>query len=221
MIEFRKDGMDMPPKTRILKDDILETAFEYVRQNGWRDLSVRYLAKQLKCSTMPIYSSYGAMEHLEEDIVEKAMEMLWDYMVTPRTGDVWLDHAVGVISFAIDEKHLWRSINDEKHVPIRRKFGKRMWSALGKRLGDYPLFRGLSANQVEAIQRVRWIFTHGFACLLNNQEWPGKNQAALIDTIRRVSEAIVKDFRQDPHIRIGPSMGMETPAADGEPNASG
>ena len=211
----------MPPKPKIKNQDIIDIAFEYVRRNGWKDLSARYLAKQLNCSTMPIYSCFGSMERLEEDIVERAMKLLWDYMVTPRTGDMWIDHAVGVVFFAIEEKHLWRSINDEKHVPIRRKFGKQTWMDLRKRLVDYPPFRGLSDRQVEMIQRARWIFTHGFASLLCNQEWPSQNDAELIHTVRRVSNAILSDFSQDPDVMLGPSMFEKKFPPPGEPDASG
>jgi hypothetical protein len=161
------------------------------------------------------------MEHLEEKIVKQAMDLLWDYMVTSRTGDMWIDHAVGVVCFAIEEKHLWRSINDEKHVPIRRKFGKQTWMDLRKRLVEYPPFQGLSDRQVEMIQRARWIFTHGFACLLSNQEWPGKNEADLIHVVRRVSHAILNDFRRDPDIMLGPSMFEKKFPDSGESDASG
>ena len=193
----------MPPKPKIKHQDIIDIAFDYVRLNGWKDLSARYLAKQLNCSTMPIYSCFGSMEHLEEEIVKKAMERLFNYMIEQRTGDTWIDHAIGVVMFAIEEKHLWRSINDEKHVPIRRKYGIKVWADLGERLTDYPAFQGLSNCQVEMIQRARWIFTHGFACLLNNNERHEKNEDQIIHTVRRVSLAILHDFKNDPEVVIG------------------
>lgn len=152
---------------------------------------------------MPIYSCYSSMAHLEEEIVKKAMTLLYDYIVATRTGDLWIDHAIGVVMFAIDEKHLWRSINDEKHVPIRRKYGAKIWADLGARLADYAPFQGLSACQIEMIQRARWIFTQGFAGLLNNNERPERNDAQIIHTIRRVSQAILNDFKNDPEVVIG------------------
>lgn len=201
----------MPPKQKIHKKEIFEAAFDYVRKNGWSDLSARYLAKQMNCSTMPIYSCFSSMAHLEEEIVKAAMALLYDYMIKARTGDKWIDHSIGVVMFAINEKHLWRSINDEKHVPIRRKYGSIMWADLGERLVDYPPFQGLSDCQVEMIQRARWIFTHGFACLLNNNERPEKKEDHIVHTIRRVSQAILDDFKNDPSVVIGQSLFQSMP----------
>ena len=48
----------MPKPTTITQEVIIETAFEMVRKEGFAVLSARNIAKQIGCSTQPIYWCY-------------------------------------------------------------------------------------------------------------------------------------------------------------------
>ena len=45
-------------KAQFSREEIVETAFEMVRENGWKGLSVPAVAKAINSSTMPIYSHF-------------------------------------------------------------------------------------------------------------------------------------------------------------------
>ena len=45
----------MPKSTVIAQEVIIEAAFELVRKEGFEVLSARNIAKQIGCSTQPIY----------------------------------------------------------------------------------------------------------------------------------------------------------------------
>jgi len=45
----------MPRSTIIAQEVIIEAAFELVRKEGFEVLSTRNIAKQIGCSTQPIY----------------------------------------------------------------------------------------------------------------------------------------------------------------------
>ena len=74
----------MPPKQKFTKEDIVEAAFNVVREQGWEALSQRSIAKKLNASIGPIYSYLKSMTNLEEAVIEKAYELLLHYMLTPR-----------------------------------------------------------------------------------------------------------------------------------------
>ena len=208
----------MPPKPKLIKADIIDFAFNHVRAHGWEGLTARYLAENLQTSTKPIYFHFKSMFDLEDAVVERAMERILAYATEPRTGDPWIDSAVGVVMFAIEEKHLWRCINDEKHVPLRRKYGVHVWQTLGEALADYPPFQDLTQNQIEMIRRARWIFIHGLAGLLNNAEWPFSGYEQLVYTVKRISEAFYNEFKDDPEITIGKPLEPDTaPEASSNP----
>ena len=47
----------MPPKPKFTKEDIVEAAFNIVREQGWEALTQRSIAQKLNASIGPIYSS--------------------------------------------------------------------------------------------------------------------------------------------------------------------
>lgn len=185
----------MPPKPKIKPDDIVDAAFEYVRKNGWKGLTARYLSVQLNCSTMPIYSSFKSMAALEEAVVKKAMDVFLTYITTPRTGDTWMDHGVGYVMFALEEKYLFRCVFDEAHDPLRAKYSGMIWERTGRELAVYDPFRELSENQVLQLRRGRWVLMHGLASLVNTGAIPVKDQDAILDMVKKGSTVLLSGIK--------------------------
>lgn len=153
----------MPPKFKFTRTQIIDTAFKLVRRNGWDALTTRSLAEELGSSARPIYSFFSSIIELEEEVSKKGVDLLYQYMIPERTGDPWHDHGIGYVMFAQNEKCLFRSLNDEKHIKYFRAYGEQIWDTLTKSLSDYPPFQGLSEEQVYQIQLTRWLFAHGLA----------------------------------------------------------
>ena len=65
----------MPKPTIITQEVIIETAFEMVRKEGFAVLSARNIAKQIGCSTQPIYWSYKNMDDLKAEICKKSTSL--------------------------------------------------------------------------------------------------------------------------------------------------
>ena len=70
----------MPPKIKVTKQDILQTATELVRQNGESAINARSIAKALNCSTQPIFSNFASMEELRTILLAQAQAMMQDYI---------------------------------------------------------------------------------------------------------------------------------------------
>jgi AcrR family transcriptional regulator len=158
----------MPPKQRFSREDVLDAAFSVVRREGWPGLSARAIAKELNSSTRPIYDHLESMKHIEEEVVKRALAQFVAFIGRDRTGDKWLDQALGYVLFADREKHLFGCINDEKHIPTQRKFAGEHWDRLGEQLADDPRFKGLSKSEVNRIRLARWIMIHGLAVLVSS-----------------------------------------------------
>ncbi len=108
----------MPPKPKLTKDDIINVAFTHVRKHGWEGLTARFISEQLNTSTKPIYFHFPSMQAIEEIIVKKALDIIHGYTAFTSTNDPWLDQALKVVMFAVEEKHLWRAMNDENNEKI-------------------------------------------------------------------------------------------------------
>ncbi len=102
----------MPPKKQICKEEIIDKAFEIVRQNGISMLSARNLAKELHCSTQPIYLVFNDMTQLKNAIAEKAICFMQQY-ISNYTSEIYppgLSKILGYVQFAIDEQNLYKLI---------------------------------------------------------------------------------------------------------------
>ncbi len=179
----------MPPKQRFSSEDVIAAAFNVVRQHGWQGLSARAIAKELNASTRPIYDHLKSMKNIEKGVVKKALAMYVEYIGRDRTGDKWLDQALGYVLFAKNEKHLFRCINDEEHVQYQREFAKQHWAALGEQLTDDARFKDLPDNIKNRIRVVRWFLLHGISYLVSNGwlELPDGEDTMLYDTFAGIS----------------------------------
>ena len=118
----------MAPKRQFSRQDIIEASFNVVRKHGWQGLSARAIASELKSSTRPIYDHHESMKNIEAQVVKKALAYFVDFISQERTGDKWLDQALGYVLFASQEKHLFRCINDEKHIHLQKQYAKEHWA---------------------------------------------------------------------------------------------
>ncbi|MCP3899295.1 MAG: TetR/AcrR family transcriptional regulator [Desulfobacteraceae bacterium] len=180
----------MPPKTKFKRETIIDIAFDYVRNNGWSGLTARYLSEQLNSSTMPIYSCFKSMAHLEDEVVKKAMELFYEYITTPRSKDIWTDHGVGYILFAVQENYLFRAVFDKTHDHLRQKYSGLIWERTGKDLSLYPLFKELSDNQIDHLRKGRWVLVHGMASLISTGALPIADQKEIPNLVKTASKVL-------------------------------
>ncbi len=187
----------MPPKVKFKKESVVKAAFDIVRKNGWQGLSARSIANKLNSSTGPIYSQLKSMKTIEEKVVKKAMELFEQFIIKPRTGDKWLDHGLGYVLFARDEKHLFKAIFDENHIMVQKKYSPKLWTKLGQELSDYSLFKGLPEKIQTRIRHRRWIFIHGIASLITNSyEFDYiQSDKELTILIQRTSMALYRGYK--------------------------
>ena len=173
----------MPPRFKFTEKKIVNSGFAIVRRGGWSALTTRSLAAELGSSSRPIYSFFSSMVELEEQIVKEAVDLLYTYMTRKRTDDPWIDHGIGYVVFAFKEKHLFRALNDRKHIAVFKNYGDMIWQRLSDSLTDYPPFQGLSGEQIFKIQGMRWLFAHGLAFQASNPPpatWDMKTLAAVM-----------------------------------------
>jgi len=118
----------MPPKAEIMKETVLDAAFELVRAEGLETLTARNIAQKLKCSTQPIYSVYGNMEAVKDDVYSKAIDFTLASIKqyeNPKN-EAALNLAIGCLIFAKNEKQLFKTVylTDHSRHYLKKDKGK-------------------------------------------------------------------------------------------------
>ncbi len=158
----------MPPKFKFTKNEIITAAFNLARKDGWHRLTTRTLGEALGASAKPIYSFFKSMDELEENLVKMSVDLLYENMTRERTGDLWVDHGLGYVFFAQEERNLFRGCNNEKNIKHFKSYGELMWDKCSTALTGYKPFEGLTEEQIYRLQVTRWLMTHGLAFQVSN-----------------------------------------------------
>ena len=66
----------MPPIARFSREDVLHAAYELVRREGPNALNARALAKEMNCSTQPIFRLFSGMDELMTEVKRLADETI-------------------------------------------------------------------------------------------------------------------------------------------------
>jgi AcrR family transcriptional regulator len=158
----------MARRKRFSIDDIFEAAFQIVRKNGIEHMTARAIAQELKSSTMPIYTCVSSMREVEESVVERAWGILQSYQSRTWSGNPYIDMGLGYVLFSKEEKYLFKCIHDESFQEINTRYSEKNFEISLKKLDNNPLFENLSTENAEKILFHGFLFSHGFASLLNS-----------------------------------------------------
>ena len=101
----------MPPKVKISKDELVQTAVTLVRTNGYQALNARAIAAALNCSTQPIFSNFATMTQLQEAVILAAYDRYADFLAKEAGSGKYPQYkayGMAYIRFAKEEKELFK-----------------------------------------------------------------------------------------------------------------
>ena len=182
-------------KKTFTKEEIVEAAFQVVREQGRKKLSARAIAKELNSSTMPIYSTINSMKDVEQEVGQKFTELLLQYCLTPWTGNFLVDMSFGYVRFAKDEKELFRTmfLDDEpSELADYEKQKPVVFKTLAAQLKKEPDYKDLDEEQIDHITQNMEIIIHGLACLINYGHLPDDSDEYIQQYLEEVSAFFVQ-----------------------------
>ena len=103
----------MPPKVRITKEEIVQTAVSLVRERGEGALNARAIAAALNCSTQPVFSNFATMEELQEATVAAAYGIYLNFLKSEAESGKYPQYkafGMAYIRFAKEERELFRML---------------------------------------------------------------------------------------------------------------
>lgn len=157
----------MPPKKIMDKETILQTGLTFIQENGVDSFNARSLAKKLKCSTQPIFSSFSSMKELRDEIKKKALGVYGKYIEEGMQEDKkFKGMGKAYIRFASEEPNLFKLVfmdsnkEDYKNIKIEDDDSR---SEIVKIIMQST---GLSEQKASYMHLYSFVFVHGIASLI-------------------------------------------------------
>lgn len=99
----------MPPKVKVTKKMIIETAFQIIRREGYEHLNARRIAESLRCSTQPVLYHFKTMDEIREEVYQLADDYHTQYIMPKCKSDAnpLLELGLNYIRFGYEESKLF------------------------------------------------------------------------------------------------------------------
>ena len=155
----------MPPKIRVTKEDIVETALELVRNEGAEALNARAVAVALGCSTQPVFSNFASMEELRLAVVGRADALCNEYIRRETESGVYPAYkasGIAYIRFASEERELFKLLymrdRSREAALEAQEFDEGLRSVV-------KTSTGLDDDDAALFHLEMWAFVHGIASM--------------------------------------------------------
>ena len=157
----------MPPKEKVSKARVSETAFEMTREYGFSEVTARKLAQRLGCSTQPIFRAYENMDELRCDLFYMSVEFFLENMLAKKgRTPAYMGLALSYIDFARTEKNLFEliaSVDDFGTQTVSEFLKSDEGSLILQKIKGS---NGVSDAKGHELFVMFWMFVHGMAALI-------------------------------------------------------
>ena len=157
----------MPPKEKVSKARVSDTAFEMTREYGFSEVTARKLAERLGCSTQPIFRAYENMDELRCDLFYMSVEFFLQNMLAKKgRTPAYMGLALSYIEFAQNERNLFEliaSVDDFGTQTISEFLKSDEGNLILKKITGSS---GVSEAQGRELFTMFWMFIHGMAALI-------------------------------------------------------
>ena len=153
----------MAPKLKVTKEDIVNAAFNLIRENGSTALNARTIAAALGCSTQPIFSNFASMEELRKAVEEKSAALYEKYMAEEEENATrYKAGGMAYIRFAKEEKKLFQLLymrdRTGEAIPESDDLENQMETMVRNNTG-------LSDSDAKLFHLEMWAYVHGIATM--------------------------------------------------------
>lgn len=161
----------MPPKAKITRQMILDTALELTRQAGFEAVNARSIAGKLQCSTRPLFTCYENMEQLKSEFLAFAYEYYERYVAAYRAGSgvgpgPGLLLPLSYVEFARQEPNLFRLLFiSDMDLALHRPQDFYKERGNEKKAAAFARALDLDPERAKVVFLDLFLYTHGIAVL--------------------------------------------------------
>lgn len=155
----------MPPKVKITKENIIETALDLLRREGESAVNARSIATAIGCSTQPIFSNFSSMEELGEAVLAAAYSHYLGFSkreIESGNYPAYKSMGMAYIRFAKEEKELF------KLLFMRDRTGEDMSPSLEFKQSVEMIMKanGISYERASLLHLEAWSCVHGIGVMM-------------------------------------------------------
>ena len=159
----------MPPKPKYTKEEIIAAAYELTREKGIDAVVARQVGKRLNTSSSPIFTIWGSMEELREEVRKLAKQKYRQYMADIFDySPSFKEFGMRCVSFAQEEPNLFRLLfltKGKEHNPYLR-FKQEFESIFVPLVEEIVNQFDLSKSDAEDLLSQMIIFANGIAAYI-------------------------------------------------------
>lgn len=182
----------MPPKVIFNKAQIIDSSLKIVKEKGFKQLSAREVARELISSTRPVYENFQSMDELKKTVLQKIVDLLYDYVTRQYTKNAFLNTGVGYVLYARDHREFFKIIflEDNDASGIIDEMLKKLDKEIVKKV---PELKKLSHTERKDLLRKGWIYTHGFAVMVFSGYIKNNSDAYIIKMLSEAGTFFIED----------------------------
>jgi len=182
----------MPPKVIFNKAQIIDSSLKIVKEKGFKQLSAREVARELISSTRPVYENFQSMDELKKTVLQKIVDLLYDYVTRQYTKNAFLNTGVGYVLYARDHREFFKVIflEDNDASGIIDEMLKKLDKEIVKKV---PELKKLSHTERKDLLRKGWIYTHGFAVMVFSGYIKNNSDAYIIKMLSEAGTIFIED----------------------------
>ena len=156
----------MAPKNKFTREEMVDAALSVVRTQGMEALTAKALAKALGISTQPVFTCFGSMDVLKQD-VHAAAERIYDEYAEQglRQKISFLGFGMQYIRFAREEPELYRLLFFTKADESGGALAAMKHSREKLRPSLEKTYR-IGATEADRYFRDLWLAVHSIAVLI-------------------------------------------------------
>ena len=168
MFYKERTGVNMPPKPKYAKEEIVLAALELVSEKGMSALTARDLGARLGTSARPIFTAFKSMEEVHDAVTAAAMNRFEEYAhKAAHAGPIFKQVGMQMILFAKEEPNLYQLIfmsPQEKAQTFEDIYGH-LGPVAEECLDVIKQQYALSRSDAKALFEHVWIHTFGIGAL--------------------------------------------------------
>jgi AcrR family transcriptional regulator len=182
----------MPPKVIFNKAQIIDSSLKIVKEKGFKQLSAREVARELISSTRPVYENFQSMDELKKTVLQKIVDLLYEYVTRQYTKNAFLNTGVGYVLYARDHREFFKVIflEDNDASGIIDEMLKKLDKEIVKKV---PELKKLSHTERKDLLRKGWIYTHGFAVMVFSGNIKNNHDAYIIKMLSEAGTIFIED----------------------------
>lgn len=176
----------MPARKQITKDMILNAALKLLKSHGYNAVNIKQLAKELGCSTQPVYLSFSGMDNLRSELLPLAIKEFETYMRKNQSDGVINLYDLNYTRFAKEEPCLFSFLfmRANAYAEIKQALLPIIEQSIQKLMDTYHI----SHEEADILHDQLWMQAHGIASMIatNFCDWNMEKVGKMLAECRRV-----------------------------------